>query len=73
LITVIAEWILIRRGVVKSSNLNKVRVVIALFLSLSAIYLGWIGSIVPMIYWITSLSVLGIGFLCYPLFMRKMR
>ena len=71
LVTVIAEWILIRKGVVISSKWNNIRVFVALLVSAVAIYLGWIGSIVPVIYWIVAGVVLGIGLACYPLFMQK--
>lgn len=73
LVTVIAEWILIRKGVVISSKWNNIRVFVALLVSAIAIYLGWIGSIVPVIYWIVAGVVLGIGLACYPLFMQKRR
>lgn len=70
LITVISEWILIRRGLVSSSKWNNVRIIVAFIVAIIAIYLGWIGSIVPPIYWIAAAVLLGIGMICYPLFMR---
>ena len=71
LITVVAEAILIRKGVVRSSKFNKVRVILAFIISIIFIYFGLIGSIVPPIYWVIAGIILGLGLVCYPLFMRK--
>lgn len=71
LITIISEFILIRKGVVKTSFLNNIRLFIAFLVSIIFLYFGWKGSIVPASYWIAALSILALGFLCYPLFIKK--
>ena len=73
LITVVSECILIRKGTLKSSKLNNIRLGIALIISVLFLYFGWIGSIVPTIYWIISGIVLLIGLLCYPVLIRHLR
>lgn len=73
LITVISEYVLIRKGKLKSSKLNNVRIIVAMLVAAIFLYFGWIGSIVPPIYWIIAGAVLLIGLVCYPLFIRRLR
>lgn len=73
LITVISEYVLIKKGKLKTTKLNNVRLVTALIISVVFLYFGWIGSIVPIIYWIISGLVLLAGLLCYPMFIRRLR
>lgn len=73
LITVISEYILMRKGKLKSSKFSYTRVIIAFIVSVVFIYFGWIGSIVPVIYWIISGIVLLTGLLCYPMFICRLR
>lgn len=72
-ITIIAEYVLTRRGVLKSSKFNYIRISVALIISLAFLYFGWIGSIVPVIYWIIAGIVLGVGMLCYPMFIKNLK
>lgn len=71
LITIIAEYVLIKRGVLSTSTFNNIRLGLAFVIAIAFLYFGWIGSIVPVIYWIIAGIVLGIGLLCYPFFMRR--
>lgn len=72
-ITIISEYVLTRKGVLKSSKFNNIRIIIAFIISLAFLYFGWIGSIVPVIYWIMAGIMLTIGMLCYPMFIRKLK
>lgn len=72
-ITVIAEYILVKKGKLKSSKLNNIRIILAFIISLVFLYFGWIGSIVPSIYWVISGILLAIGMLCYPIFIKKLK
>lgn len=73
LITIIAEWILIKKGKVSTTKLNNIRLGIALVVSVVFIYFGWLGSDVPVVYWIVSAVLLLFGLLCYPLFIKNMK
>ncbi len=73
LITIISECVLIKKGVLKSSKLNYIRLAIALIVSILFLYFGWIGSIVPIKYWIASGFVLFIGLICYPMFIKRLK
>lgn len=71
LITIISEYVLIKKGIVKTDKINNVRLFFAFCISIIFLYFGWKGSIVPPIYWYVSLVLLLLGFLCYPLFIKK--
>lgn len=71
LVTIISEYVLIKKGKLKSSKTNYVRLFFAFIFSLVFIYFGIIGSIVPVIYWIISIGLLLIGLLCYPIFRKS--
>ena len=73
LLTVIAEYVLIRKGRIKSSRLNYIRIFFACLFSILFIYLGVICSIVPIIYWIIALVILIIGLLFYPIFRKSQK
>lgn len=71
LITVIAEYLLIKKGKITTNGFNNIRLVIAFLTAIIFLYFGWKGSIVPPVYWYVSVILLILGFLCYPLFIRK--
>lgn len=73
LITVVSEYILTEKGILKSSKLSYIRMSVAFLIAIAFLYFGWIGSIVPVIYWIISGIVLVIGLLCYPMFIRRLK
>lgn len=71
LITVISEYVLIKKSKIESSKANNIRLFFAFIFSLVFIYFGMIGSIVPVIYWVISVGLLLIGLLCYPVFRKS--
>lgn len=71
LITVISEYVLIKKGKLQSSKANYIRLFFAFVFSLMFIYFGIIGSIVPPIYWIISIGLLILGLCCYPIFRKS--
>lgn len=71
LITVISEYVLIKKCKIESSKANNIRLFFAFIFSLVFIYFGIIGSIVPVIYWIISVGLLLVGLLCYPIFRKS--
>lgn len=71
LITVVAEYLLIKKGKITTNSFNNVRLAIAFIIAIIFLYFGWKGSIVPPVYWYVALALLALGFLCYPLFIRK--
>lgn len=73
LITIVSEIILIKKQRIGTTMINNVRLFIAFLTSIIFLYFGWKGSVVPPVYWYVSLVLLTVGFLCYPLFIRKIR
>lgn len=71
LVTVISEYVLIRKGKMQSSRTNNVRLFLAFAFSVVFLYFGFIGSIVPVIYWIISIGLLLVGLFCYPIFRKS--
>lgn len=71
MVTVISEYVLIRKGRIQSSKANNIRLFLAFVFSIVFIYFGLIGSIVPDIYWIISIGLLLIGLFCYPIFRKS--
>lgn len=71
LITVISEYILIRKGRIGTGTFNNIRLFFAFCISVVFIYFGWKGSVVPPVYWYVSFALLAVGFLCYPIFIRR--
>lgn len=72
LVTVVSEYVLIRKGKLSSSVSNYIRILFAAIFSILFIYFGIFCSIVPVIYWIVAITLLGIGLLCYPIFRRSL-
>lgn len=71
LVTVISEYVLIKKGKIGTTKLNNFRLFLAVIISILFIYFGWIGSIVPPIYWIISVALLIFGLAWYPFFIKK--
>ena len=71
LVTVLAEFILIKRGRVKSTKVNYIRIYFAILFAILFIYFGIVGSIVPIHYWIVSCALLLVGLSCYPIFRKS--
>lgn len=71
LITVISEYVLIRKKKIGTSPINNIRLFFAFLIAVVFLYFGWKGSVVPPVYWYVSFSLLAVGFLCYPLFIRR--
>lgn len=71
LITVISEYVLIKKKKIGTNLFNNIRLFFAFLISIVFLYFGWKGSIVPPVYWYVSFALLVVGFLCYPLFIKK--
>jgi len=65
-ITVIAEMLLLRRGIITGKRYVYVRVAIAAIVALGFMYMGVMGSQVPAVYWYATMAFFLVGLLLYP-------